>query len=195
MMKECDKYKLDLMDYATGEMTFLTKEKQKQLFAHLRKCAGCRTAFFDYENIYALAVTEAQTKNPEFRKKMDALMERFKKSSLPAPARLPKPTRLPKRSGGQEGVGQVRLAPGENLLDHEEHIGSAAGVVWHYLGKYGKTDLTTLPKKVKLSPLNAYEAVGWLANEKKIYRSYVKQTTYGWLNEHEQSIYQEEARV
>jgi len=156
-MKECEKYKLDLLDYATGEITFLTKKKQEQLFAHLRKCSACREAFFDYENIYALAVTEAQTKNPEFRQRMDALIAEFKNAPL----------------------------PGEQDIDDEQHTGSAAGQIYRALKGNGKVAYPVLREQVGLKGEPFYEAVGWLLKEKKIRRTKAEDMFYVTLAESE----------
>jgi len=37
----CKTFELDLTDYVTGDITFLTKAGQKKLFTHLRKCPAC----------------------------------------------------------------------------------------------------------------------------------------------------------
>lgn len=141
-MKPCEKYKLDLLDYATGETTFLTKEKQEQLFDHLRKCAVCRKAFYDYGSIYALAVTEAHTQQPEFRKRMDALIEQFKSSAQVKPA----------------------------LTDVKLEIDTAAGEIRKVLKTHGETPLLELRQKTGLLDYPFYEAMSWLVmNDEAIY--------------------------
>jgi len=141
-MKQCEKYKLDLLDYATGETTFLTKEKQEQLFDHLRKCAACRKNLYGYESIYALAITEAHTQQPEFRKRMDALIEQFQSSAPAKPA----------------------------STDVKTEIDTAAGKIREVLKTHGETPIPDLRQKTGLVNYPFYEAMSWLVmNDKAIY--------------------------
>ncbi|MFA5793883.1 MAG: hypothetical protein WC980_02260 [Candidatus Brocadiia bacterium] len=75
----CAKYKMDILDYVTGDMTFITAQKQKALLIHVRKCPRCQQAYFEYENIHAAARTIGRAKNPAFKAKMDAMLETIKK--------------------------------------------------------------------------------------------------------------------
>ena len=187
----CEKYGLAITNYVLGEAMGMTKE---ELFAHLKVCKDCRRDLSEWRDTHTVMKTEAYYQTAAGKAKMKRSFEDVKRQVAGQPL-----SAVPTAQAGQPAPAHpsgVKLLPGEHLLDHKEHIGSAAGVVWHWLGKYGKSNLTDLPQKAKLSPLNAYEAVGWLANEKKIYRSYVKQTTYAWLNEHEREIYlQEQAQA
>ncbi len=47
-------------------------------------------------------------------------------------------------------------------------IGDVAGKVWVMLGEKGETDITRVPKALKITAQTAYQAVGWLAREGKI---------------------------
>lgn len=75
---ECEQYSLDIIDLATNEKTFLSKERRSELLRHLVQCKNCREAFIDYENIYALTAAEERTKTPEFQKKMDDVIKRLR---------------------------------------------------------------------------------------------------------------------
>jgi len=166
----CEKYQLDLTDYVTGDMTFLTKQKQQELFAHLRKCQTCRQDFFDWEETFGVLVTKEHHAKPETQKRMDALIKQFRKTPSPA---LVKPVR------------------GEKILDNQGYIGDAAGKVWLLLAKNSKIPLTSLPRKTKLPPYIAYSAMGWLAKENKVFITKKKKDTFVYLAEHERNIYQQ----
>jgi hypothetical protein len=139
-VNECEQYKLDLTDYATGDMTFLTKKKQQKLFEHLRKCSECLDKFFDYERIYATSASMAQSQNPEFRRRMDALIEQFKSSA------------------------QVKPAP----TDIKIEIDSAAERIHTWVKENGKTVLPVLREKTDLLDYPFYEAMGVLITREKI---------------------------
>jgi len=81
---ECEQYSLDIIDLATKEKTFLSKESRFELLRHLAKCKNCRDAFIDYENIYAMTVAEERIKTPEFKKKMDNVINRLRSEGPPA---------------------------------------------------------------------------------------------------------------
>ncbi len=53
----------------------------------------------------------------------------------------------------------------ENELDT---IGTAAGMVWHFLGENGPTTLSKLAKEVDLPRDKVMQGVGWLAREGKV---------------------------
>jgi hypothetical protein len=61
-MKECDKYKSDLINYAIDE-AFLTEAGEQNLFTHLRGCRSCRKVFVNKFNKYKggqLVLTESK---------------------------------------------------------------------------------------------------------------------------------------
>lgn len=55
----------------------------------------------------------------------------------------------------------------------DKKIGEAAGVVWRYLQKHGKTPVTKLVSDVcfeaKLEKNTIYMAIGWLAREDRLH--------------------------
>lgn len=138
---ECEPYQLDLTDYVTGDMTFLTKEKQEQLFDHLRQCAECRQDFFDWEETFGVLVTKQHHAKPEVKKRMDDLIEQFK-----SPSTI-----------------QVK-AP----LDVKVEIDSAAERIHTWVKENGKTVLPVLREKTDLLDYPFYEAMGVLITREKI---------------------------
>lgn len=49
-----------------------------------------------------------------------------------------------------------------------EIIGNAAGDIWQYLDKNGKTTVAKMTKELKLEEKVIQRAIGWLAQENKI---------------------------
>lgn len=186
----CEPYKLDLMDYATGEMTFLTKGKQRRLFNHLRGCASCREMFFDYENIYSLLVTTAHVQEPEFIDRMNRLKEQFKRELAPSPY-----SPGIGRDSAIKGVPVIKPIPGEVLLNHDEHIGQAAVKLWHYLYGNGKIKVNDLEQKVELPAPVLNQALGWLARGKQINRTQVKESIFVYLAPEEIQKHQAQTQV
>lgn len=168
---DCEKYQLDLTDYVTGDMTFLTKQKQQKLFAHLRKCQTCRQDFFDWEETFGVLATKEHHAKPKTQKRMNTLIEQFK--SAP-----------------------VKTIKGKPVLDNETEIGTPAGAVWRYLAKNGWVKVNDLTKNLrrtdKIDPDKTKFAVGWLLRENKAYYTKTKQDTLVYLAEHERQIYQQE---
>lgn len=139
---ECEPYQLDLTDYVTGDMTFLTKEKQEQLFDHLRQCAKCRQDFFDWEETFGVLVTKQHHAKPEVKKRMDDLIEQFKS---PAPA---KPA----------------------STDVKAEIDTAAGKIREVLKTHGETPIPDLRQRTGLLNYPFYEAMSWLVmNDEAMY--------------------------
>jgi len=142
----CKEVELDLTDYITGDMTFLTKAKQVKLFAHLRACADCRSKFWSWNETYSVIKGKHQSARPEFRQRMDALIEQFKKEYQPV----------------------VDFVPQGVPLNMAHEIGSPAGKVWQALASNGVIRREELPQKTGLDPALAYGAMGWLAHENKL---------------------------
>jgi len=139
---ECEPYQLDLTDYVTGDMTFLTKEKQEKLFEHLKQCAECRQDFFDWEETFGVLVTKQHHSKAEVKKRMDDLIGQFKTS---APA-VPSPT------------------------DVKTEIDTAAGEIRKVLKAHGVTPIPDLRQKTGLVDYPFYEATSWLVmNDEAIY--------------------------
>ena len=137
---ECEPYQLDLTDYVTGDMTFLTKEKQEQLFDHLRQCAKCRQDFFDWDETFGVLVTKQHHAKAEVKKRMDDLIEQFKS---PAPAKPPS-------------------------TDVKLEIDTAAERIHTWVKENGKTVLPVLREKTGLLDYPFYEAMGVLITGEKI---------------------------
>ena len=150
---KCEQYRMDIVDYATGEKSFLTEDRLKKLFGHLKECAGCREAFENYEDIYALSVTESHIKSPEFRKKMDGLIAQFNQTtSLPPPR------------------------------DTDWEIGLAAREIYNCLKVNGPIPIPLVRVKTRLTDYPFRESVGWLAREGKIAILGDPKTGYATLN-------------
>ncbi len=49
-----------------------------------------------------------------------------------------------------------------------EAIGSAAGIIWHYLAENGVVSASKLAKDTKLDSKVLHRALGWLAKEDKL---------------------------
>lgn len=158
----CKEYQLDIVDLATNETTFLSKEKRGQLLKHLAQCQNCRDAFLDYEDIYATAVAEEHTKTPEFKKKMDDVITRLKNGMAGAE---PKPVAAPKTEG-------------EVSRDAKQEIGLAAGKIYNFLKETGKASVAVIRKKTGLIDYPFYEAIGWLACQERINISEDAKNTY-----------------
>jgi hypothetical protein len=50
----------------------------------------------------------------------------------------------------------------------QDDIGTAAGVVWHYLDEHGASALSALKRGSRLADPLVLMAIGWLAREGKI---------------------------
>lgn len=145
----CEKYRLDIADYATGDSSSLTPEKEKELIQHLKECKSCQEAFLDYEDICATMVTEKHTKSPEFRKKMDETLEMIKqmKPSLP-----PSPT--------------------------IEEIIRDAETLYSHIPEKEPTTLDNLMQKTGMHIIRANRAITWLASQKRVNFKDEGQNTY-----------------
>jgi predicted ArsR family transcriptional regulator len=47
-------------------------------------------------------------------------------------------------------------------------IGSAAGLIWHYLEQHGAASATRISKETGLDSKALHRAIGWLAKEDKL---------------------------
>lgn len=56
-------------------------------------------------------------------------------------------------------IGQTNLTP---------KIGSDAGKVWNTVAKQGEMDISTIARTAKITEIDAYCALGWLARENKV---------------------------
>jgi len=187
LQQECKKYRLDIVDYATSERSFLTPDKKKELIQHLKECQICQDAFLDYEDIYATAVTEEHFAQPETKKRYAELLEKIKTKPTRASTEL---------SRTSSASAPVKVIQGKPVLNNETEIGTPAGAVWRYLAKNGWVKVNDLTKNLrrtdKIDPDETKFAVGWLACQNKIYQTRVKQTKYVYLTEPEREIYQQE---
>ncbi|MBI4835103.1 MAG: winged helix-turn-helix domain-containing protein [Planctomycetes bacterium] len=138
---ECSEMEMDLTDYVMGDTTFLTREKEEKLFAHLRVCPKCRQDLFDWEDTFGMLVSKVHHEKLETKQKLDALKNMLKKEFLPSKVK--------------------------ELITIDK-IGETAGDIWKYLKKNGATSLTDLPEKIKRDPYLTILSAGWLAREKKL---------------------------
>jgi hypothetical protein len=165
--KECQAYELDLTDYVRGDTTCLTKEKQVKLFAHLRQCAQCREAFFDWEETYGAMVTKQHFAQPETKKRYAELLAKIK---------------------GKKAVAK-------QPIDDEQEVGSAAGAIYRYLKENGETPYPVIRDKTRLWNFPFYEAMGWLLREKKVHLNKDRDTLYAALTPSEREKYQAQTQV
>lgn len=73
MKKECEKFKLDLTDYAGGDTSQIADIKAFK--KHLISCTDCRTELNKLRKTLGLLVS-AEPRSAQFQKKMDALKQR-----------------------------------------------------------------------------------------------------------------------
>ncbi len=177
----CEKYELAITNYVLGEKIDIP---QQELFNHLAQCPSCQGDLRNWRATYATMRAKEYDAKPEVKQRTKAFIHELVTSKpIPAEARLPK---------SQRDVGQVKPLPDEVILDPEENIGYFAGVVWHHLARNGRVKEGELRRKVKLPVKTFDRAIGWLAGEKKIHQTRVKQTAYVYLNETEREIYQQQ---
>lgn len=169
MTKQCKKFQMDIVDYATGDATFITPAKEQKLFGHLRQCPDCRKKFFEYEYIFAAAVADKRTAKPEFQAKMKTFLDELKK--------------LPTLTGSINET-LCQFVPDAEIVPAKVKVGAPAGVVWKCLAQKGVVNLKDLPGLTKLDIPTAYGAYGWLAKENKLIIAKDKKDTYICLTEH-----------
>jgi len=68
-------------------------------------------------------------------------------------------------------------------------IGNAAGEIWTFLGKNGKTSLAKILGESKSKPEIATMAIGWLAREDKVHITSDAKATHVYLTEAEAKKY------
>ena len=170
---ECKEYRLDLVDFATGNRASLSREKQKKLIQHLNECQSCQDAFLDYENIYAAGVAEEHTKTPEFQKKMSDVIVRLSEhselqptivGSIPLKRNCRTMTRLKSESVPGLPAGQA----GAKLDLNRHKFGESAGKIWNLLAEKGRVKVDDLPALSELPVSVAFGAMGWLVHENKV---------------------------
>lgn len=61
------------------------------------------------------------------------------------------------------------IVPQADIVPHQvESIGTAAGLVWHYLHDHGPVTLSKLAREIDAPRDLVMQGVGWLAREDKI---------------------------
>jgi len=148
----CEKYRLDMADYATGDRSFLSPDKEKEVIQHLKECKACREAFLDYEDIYATSVTESHFAKPETQKKYAELLERIKGS----------------------GAGKTIKV----LIDIKQDIKQTARTVYDLLKTNGEMSIPVLVEKTRLKEYYIQQAIGWLGGNEKITLAKDDKTAY-----------------
>ena len=136
---KCTDFELDLTDYVMGDATFLTKKKQEALFKHLIACKECRRQFWSWKRTWAVMVGKKQSERPEFRQKMDALLERLKSSQAKTTTR-----------------------------DARGEIITAAGKIYNLVKVKGRMSVPAIRKTTGFVGYPFYEAVGCLVTDKKV---------------------------
>jgi hypothetical protein len=74
---------------------------------------------------------------------------------------------------------------GETVMNTEWEIGSAAGTIYSYVEKKGKSSTIQIIKDTNLNLSLIDQGIGWLAREKKICVSYVDNMKYVYLPKRE----------
>lgn len=149
---KCKDFELDLTDYVMGDATFLTKKKQEKLFEHLMNCQECRKQFWSWKRAWAVMAGKRQSERPEFRQKMDALLERLKSTPEKTTAR-----------------------------DARCEIITAAGQIYNLVKARGRMSVPTIRKKTGFVGYPFYEAVGCLVTDKKVLLNKENQSAYDSL--------------
>ncbi|MEK7309448.1 MAG: winged helix-turn-helix domain-containing protein [Planctomycetota bacterium] len=157
---KCKNFELDLTDYVMGDTTFLTRKKQEKLFEHLGTCQECRRQFWSWKRAWAVMVGKKQSERPEFRQKMDALLERLKSSCTE-----------------RSECAQVKT----NTRDARCEITSAAGQVYALVKAKGRMSVPAIRKQTGLVGYPFYEAVGCLVIDKKVVLNKDNKTAYDSL--------------
>jgi len=159
MKDKCEKYGIAITNYALGEDLGMPQE---ELFAHLRECKQCLNELVDWKNAYAVMRAKEYDSRPENREKMAKMFENLKKQVF--------------------GVDPAcAVAKGETVLNMDWEIGSAAGKIYHYVAKNGKSNTIDITRNTDLNLKKVDWAIGWLAREKKICVSYADNLTYVYL--------------
>lgn len=196
----CEKYELAITNYVLGEAIPIPKE---ELFNHLRKCPNCREDLKDWQATYSVMRAEAYDARPEVKARSKAFIKKL--ASQPLPAQTQQSTgfptgkvaawQVPRTRPNDRPVGQVKLIPGEKVLDNEAEIGSVAGKLWHYLAQNGKVKMNEIRHKVKLPNTKVALALGWLAKENKVCLTKKRKTTFVYLAPEEIQKHQAQAQV
>jgi hypothetical protein len=158
---KCEKYGIAITNYVLGEDL---RMPQEELMTHLRQCKKCLDELISWQDTYATLRTEAYHAKPENQAKMTKMFEDLKKQVFGTDTRC------------RAGVGEV-------VYNTEWKIGGAAGAVYQYLEKSGKSTTLDIFKNTKLNLADLDRAIGWLAKENKICLSESEQTTYAYLPE------------
>jgi len=159
----CEKYEQAITNYVLGEAMGMTKEA---LFEHLKTCKACRRDLTEWRDTYSVMKTEAYYQTPQGKAKMKRSFEDVKRQvAAVAPQGQP--------------VGEKRP------IDDEQHTGLAAGKIYQVLKENGEMPYPVIRQKTGLWSEPFYEAMGWLAREKKIRRSQDATTFYAALAEKE----------
>ena len=160
MKDKCEKYGIAITNYALGEDLGMPQE---ELFAHLRECKQCLNELVDWQDTYATMRTEAYDAKPENKEKMAKMFENLKKQVFGVEASC------------------ATTIKGENVLNMEWEIGNAAGKIYRYVEKNGKSNTIDITRNTDLNLKKVDWAIGWLAREKKICVSYADNLTYVYL--------------
>jgi ribosomal protein L29 len=163
MPDKCEKYGIAITNYVLGEDLRMSQE---ELFTHLRECKQCLNELIDWQNTYAVMRAKEYDSRPENKEKMAKMLENLKKQVF--------------------GIKSTCItAKGETLINTEWEIGSAAGTVYRYVEKNGKSSTIQIIKDTNLNLSLVDQGIGWLAREKKVCVSYKDNLRYIYLPKQE----------
>ena len=196
---KCAKYGIAITNYVLGEDLRMPPE---ELYAHLKDCPKCLDELKDWQEVSATMRTEAYHQTPEAGKRYQELLEKIRQLPGPdLPALPPECFRegrsavSPGQAGMKPGEPCTVLAQGEQLFNDEVVIGTVAGKIYNYLGPNGKQSYPAIRIGTGILDHPFYEAMGWLAREKKICRSKDATTFYAALAPAEKDKYQTQSQT
>jgi hypothetical protein len=167
MKDKCEKYGIAITNYVLGEDL---RMPQEELMAHLRECKSCLNELETWQDQYALMRTEAYHSKPENKAKMAKMLGNLKKQVF--------------------GINAVCTAgKDETVINTEWEIGSAAGEIYRYVEKKGKSSTIQIIKDTNLNLSLVDQGIGWLAKEKKICVSYKDNLKYVYFPKHEDKTF------
>ena len=200
-LKQCKSFALDLMHLSTNEINEI--KDLAGLKAHLAGCRVCQEKLGKLKEVDVFSFL-ARPRSAKYQRKMTALLGQVKAETDPVRKNVAKgendiagsphaisPDTMCRDNGADRPP--IKPIPGEQPIDDERHIGSAAGKIYRALKDNGKMPYPLIRQKTEIWGEPFYEAMGWLAREKKIRRTRVEQTFYAALAPLEMERHQPQA--
>jgi len=184
----CRKYEQAITHFAAGQQMDITRE---ELFAHLKNCKECRKDLSQWQDTLTVMKTEAFSKTAEGQAKMkgDFAKLKAKLDQVPVPGQ-------PVGAGNPDEIVGIRASnspsslTGSNRINTADKYGTTAGVIWQYLGKNGKTDISQIAADINIDIDTVKYSVGWLLGQEKLCMSHEAGQDYFWLVPAEMQKYQ-----